>query len=623
MKKSESVLIKKIHIQTKKWRFKGTIPENENTLAGKIWHVNKKIHTITYESDDSGIFRSFRMPRGINVFSPLVNKQTLQNALHEIEMLFIQQERIPTFEFDERENYCKMRVLFTYRNAMEIVPNYERVIRILQNNNATHVANIVDSYVKNSLLFVNGSLDAISTCHVELIRYSKGGSFFSHIDNVVDSENELWPVYTIHLGNAPKMFDFLPSALPDKAPFRVITEIGDLLMMDSHARIDYSHTIPVSNEQRYTVFFYFKPSSMKIVGYNSLFKTNVMECIPAASLNKNEHITIPENVMQTPTIQIQEGKIGTDKESLSSSIQSPEYVYPPATTETGFIKSNPKLCKLLTSKTRKWKFNLSQVPDEYATTLASRIWYVNKVTRVDSWVSDRTIPYHGLAPHGLYVFEKISDIVQATNEVIMLFEQEKYNPTIQCYPAQWNHSIHLFETVNPDLPQPTYFHVMDILKMRTPALASMAELLASYALQFMHCKKESLIPATLSIVKYEPCGGIQSHIDNIPRLGHSVGPVFLLSLGKMKVKLFDLFPCICKSKNAHPLRIATDTGDVIVIDSVARMEWSHAVPKGGCDQDSFTLMLKFRQVSSKVVCRSEILKVDIFDSTKSNYTPAC
>ena len=274
-----------------------------------------------------------------------------------------------------------------------------------------------------------------------------------------------------------------------------------------------------------------------------------------------------------------------------------------------FAFDKPEL-HLLHPLTRKWLFKKSFVPRQYADTLASRIWFVNSRTASQTNCTDRLSAYDGPAPEGLYVFHKIADIEGPTKEVARLFEEERNNSTIDRYEMPWNHNEIIFTTSNAHADQLNYPRVLEVLKQRTPDLARLTESFGACCMNFLGCDAACLEDANLAIVKYAPDGGFQTHIDNIVRTGHSVGPVFTLSLGTQEKKFFDLLPTL--EPDREPLRLVTKTGQTILLDGRARLHWSHSVPHGQNDGDRFTLMIKFRQVSARVVGYSPVLRCDIF-----------
>ena len=274
-----------------------------------------------------------------------------------------------------------------------------------------------------------------------------------------------------------------------------------------------------------------------------------------------------------------------------------------------FALDKPEL-HLLHPMTQKWFFRKSFVPRQYADTLASRIWFVNSRTATQTNCTDRCSTYDGPAPKGLYVFHKIADVEGPTKEAARLFEEERNNSTIERYDMPWNRNEFMFTTSDAHADQLNYPRVLEILKQRTPDLARLAESFAACCVDFLGCDAACLEHTNMAIVKYAPDGGIQSHIDNIVRTGHSVGPVFTLSLGAQEEKILDLLPTL--DLDGSPLRLVTKTGQTILLDGHARLHWSHSIPRGQNNGDRFTLMIKFQQVPARVVGYSPVLKCDIF-----------
>jgi alkylated DNA repair dioxygenase AlkB len=82
-------------------------------------------------------------------------------------------------------------------------------------------------------------------------------------------------------------------------------------------------------------------------------------------------------------------------------------------------------------------------------------------------------------------------------------------------------------------------------------------------------------PTELIFYPSDSESGLEEHIDNVHRTGWVMGPV--CSINFVSSRCFDMLPsCI----DGHPFRVETNPGDVLILDSVARILWSHAVPYG-------------------------------------------
>ena len=155
--------------------------------------------------------------------------------------------------------------------------------------------------------------------------------------------------------------------------------------------------------------------------------------------------------------------------------------------------------------------------------------------------------------------------------------------------------------------------VMTFLYQRAPPVAELVDTLCKSVQKLLSITSEVLeTESNLGIIKYNPGAGFQTHIDNVVRSGGSAGPVFTLSLGGDGEKFMDMFPVI-EHAEWSPVRISTPIGSVIMMDGISRMEWSHGIPEGD-PTERWTIMLKFRQISTNKVKFSKILHMPIFES---------
>ena len=182
-------------IRTKKILFKKeAIPaEFAKTLASRIWFVNKDRRVNTSEATElrSKVVES--PPSGLVVFEPIPWNGSLDEVIADLDRLFRYHDRNPkAIEFTTRN--AGIKALFTFRNTGRVGPNYHRVLNALHGHQpclSRYIEKLMTAFVRPELF---------STVNIELMQYQPNSYFDSHIDNVVQTRDEPWPVYAIHIG---------------------------------------------------------------------------------------------------------------------------------------------------------------------------------------------------------------------------------------------------------------------------------------------------------------------------------------------------------------------------------------------------------------------------------------
>ena len=213
-----------------------------------------------------------------------------------------------------------------------------------------------------------------------------------------------------------------------------------------------------------------------------------------------------------------------------------------------------------------------------ARTLENKIRKVNQSTVVQTNMQMRT-GERCAAPVGLGVFSPFNLNRNLMNDVdrelISLFRQPK--DVLESFYANVRDQefIALFWQSHG---QPIFSlgKMMQMLMPFTPSLVAMLE--SSYIplmVQVMKISKKSVYDASAEIIMYPPhTSGLGSHIDNVVRTNGKVGPVCSINL--VSKRSIDMLPTFVSG--ARPIRIDTGRGSLMVMDSDARILWSHSVP---------------------------------------------
>jgi len=257
-------------IKTKKILFKTEAIPNEfaETLASRIWFVNKDRRVNTSKATELRSKPVKSPPLGLMVFEPVSWNGSLDAVIVDLDRLFRYHDRNPkSIEFTTRN--AGVKALFTFRNTEKVGPNYSRVLNVLDRHQpclSRYIQEHIAAFVRPELL---------NTINMELMQYQPNSYFISHIDNVVQTGDEPWPIYAIHVGKKTKRFDLLPVFSSKSPAIRILVEPGQIVMLDGSARLEYSHSVPSTQERAYTILFHFQPVAQERVGYNDILKTPV------------------------------------------------------------------------------------------------------------------------------------------------------------------------------------------------------------------------------------------------------------------------------------------------------------------------------------------------------------
>lgn len=269
---------------------------------------------------------------------------------------------------------------------------------------------------------------------------------------------------------------------------------------------------------------------------------------------------------------------------------------------------------------RKWKFT-GKMKQGLDNTLAARMWWVNSNTKISTFLTDRCVDTSNRPPPGLSVFSPLAppeELACVVCELERLYQEESEHHTLAYidYRPEWaSSSIHfLFTGEDPYVEQLSLPQVIAVLTSRAPAAAKLVQDFAE-SVQSLLGIPRSVLESTcvFQLLKYTEKSGLNTHIDNVSRMGGTAGPVLCMSLGGSGVKHMDLFPVLDDRQDQTPLRITTPVGSVILLDGIARMEWSHGIPEGD-PSVRWSIMFKFKQVCSRQVGYSSILETPVYES---------
>ena len=218
----------------------------------------------------------------------------------------------------------------------------------------------------------------------------------------------------------------------------------------------------------------------------------------------------------------------------------------------------------------------------------------NKNKAFKTFYTDRLYAGIGELPDGLHIFDFAVEPALATNaimEITSLYEKQVYNrdPKI----LMINPNTHPTNTIlfySRDGEQPTFLDVIEILHTHAPNLAEYIMVYCKVIMGLLKLDKMELEKSQISLVRYDRTAGLNPHIDSIHQFGDTIGPIATIAIGTGE-KMFDMLPTLL-NETINPVRIYSQPNQITIMDGMARVAWSHALP-WGYDQEQFTVAIKF------------------------------
>jgi 16S rRNA G966 N2-methylase RsmD len=273
-------------------------------------------------------------------------------------------------------------------------------------------------------------------------------------------------------------------------------------------------------------------------------------------------------------------------------------------------------CRQLTVPSSKYKFSgklNSHKP------LKGRLQHLNKCTAIKTLDSMEVGTDVVDAPQGLGLFQSSIEgrvLVNVHSELISLFKDPQRYQLLDSYEGK-NGLIALFwpgrESCDRAISLQDGF--MRLKAVGAQELVSALELTyVPLMMRVLDLPLESILEASVEIIFYKAVStaGLEQHVDNVTRTKGHLGPVCSIGFGSSRC--LDLLPYGCDTAET-PLRQRTYPGEMLVLDSKARICWSHCVPYG-CDYERFSVVIR-PCVSSQtsMIGTAPILHVPIFKPT--------
>ena len=246
--------------------------------------------------------------------------------------------------------------------------------------------------------------------------------------------------------------------------------------------------------------------------------------------------------------------------------------------------------------------------------------YINIDTGVRTSISDATTDDPvSVIPDGVGLFriqEAGKTLLQRANkDIIRLFSHtrnyssmtpkydKKFTALFWQYPRE---RVFQLNRVLGSLRSNRYFSIVDIItRIYIPLLRDVLIL-----------SDDDIQKSSTEIIHYTENEetGLEQHIDNVTRTDGVMGPVCSISFSSDRD--FDLLPCLTAGS---PMRIHTVPGDVLIIDSDARVLWSHSVPFGENGKNRYSIIIRplvrWKDARRKIGCPVKPLSELFFDTT--------
>jgi hypothetical protein len=263
------------------YRFFGNL-DTFKSLGQKIRHMNTCTAIKTMESMGEGA-RVVDGPLGLGVFQASIEGKALISLHEELTALFKDPKRYHVLDaFEAKADF----VALFWPQARGRVVSMEEGLTRLRAVGMYDLSNALElTYVPLIMRVLELPLESVMGASVEVIFYRANAStgLEQHVDNVNRTQGRMGPVCSIGFGGS-KCIDLLPSGRSTIGiPLRLRTFPGEMMVLDSEARIGWSHCIPYGCDyERYSVVI--RPcewSPTRKIRFDSVLRVSVSEPSPA------------------------------------------------------------------------------------------------------------------------------------------------------------------------------------------------------------------------------------------------------------------------------------------------------------------------------------------------------
>lgn len=236
-----------------RYKFSGKLDAYE-ALGQRIRHMNKSTAMRTMENMEEGA-DIIDGPLGLGLFQAPIEGRVLMSLHAELVALFRDPERYRAL--DAQENKVDVVALFWPQASRSNVVSTEEGLTRLRAAGMYELSNALEIiYVPLIMSVLDLPMKHVMDASFEVIFYKATASagLEQHVDNISRSQGHMGPVCSVGFGGS-RSLDLLPSGHKTKGiPLRQRTFPGEMLVLDSEARIGWSHAVPYGCDyERYSI----------------------------------------------------------------------------------------------------------------------------------------------------------------------------------------------------------------------------------------------------------------------------------------------------------------------------------------------------------------------------------
>jgi alkylated DNA repair dioxygenase AlkB len=183
------------------------------------------------------------LPDGLHVFDFAIEPELANNAMNEIVNLYKTQvhNRDPRILMIDPSKSPTNTILFYSRDKKQ--PTFLDVMKILYYH-TPKLAEYIMIYCRVIMELLRIDKSQLERSQISLVHYDRLAGLNPHIDSIHQFDDTIGPIATIAIGKGEKMFDMLPTLLPDRLPIRIYSQPNQITIMDGMSRVAWSHALP-------------------------------------------------------------------------------------------------------------------------------------------------------------------------------------------------------------------------------------------------------------------------------------------------------------------------------------------------------------------------------------------
>ena len=194
------------------------------------------------------------LPNGVSIYDLDIEQPLATNAITEITNLYKKQvqNRDPRILMINPNTRPTNTLLFYSPGGEQ--PTFLDVIEILRLH-TPNLAEYIMTYCRAIMSLFKINQTQLEKSQISLVRYDAMAGLNPHIDSIHQFDDTIGPIVTIAIGNNGKIFDMLPTLLPDTDnPVRIYSKPNQITIMDGMSRVAWSHALPWGyNCEQFTV----------------------------------------------------------------------------------------------------------------------------------------------------------------------------------------------------------------------------------------------------------------------------------------------------------------------------------------------------------------------------------